>query len=893
MDEQLITAIEQKNLALVEELLAAGANPNATKGTKTAYQLVPHGGDQIKCALIEAGAEDPELKTSLVWVLITGRTKAVQTLIDKGADINVKTYSGTPIHAAARIGHLEIVEMLITAGADVDAGNLSGTPLMSAIEQGYTEIALKLIAAGAYPNYNSTIGGTPPIAIAAAQGFPDVIQALISSGAEINTKVRHITLNQLVIQQEASSALGTAFEAMEALGRMMESLEGVENDQEINSDRMAQIQSEIAQIKAASTQQKTHSTKPENAIDTNPVIIAARCGHTAALTTLLEAGADPHQKDGEGLSAYDWAIRNEYPNILDVLRRFGVNGKIISADEKLLLAAENGDLAVVQDCLNTGANPNARDIRRQTLDRTPLILACSAGYLRIVELLLKAGADFHLTDLGADAKPVSKTLLEHTDPETILSMNYRFGRTPLMYAAAGGHSEIVQTLLQLGADANDQDTIAYTPLALASENNHLAVVRLLVSAGADVNQAVAYGNTPLILACTAGAVEIAEMLLTHGASITQTNRDGETVLMKAAKVSSLPLVRLLIEHGADVNAVSKERKTAIAEAAGASHYVQVEPNAPNSKFTHREYRGDGKCWEWQPLNEDHIIEVVQVLLQAGADPNLPNCETTPLIEAARNNQLHLLQTLLNAGARLEVRSSDGDTAVVLAKLYNHLHILEFLQEYTGTDLSEFENTKTEDDEETEENRWGEEIEQPDFSVAAQNPNYLQAVNDLANLCGSKPISNEYWLGCFSIHVDSKRRQHINTEELQRQFLERGCFVYEPDSYYGNGPENLCIVPTTDKYEVIALHQTNGCNYGIGPGYVIQWLKDLEAKQSFILTCIAHDTLGGRFLNPIQEPEGLANLMYDFCPDIVDQGCGSVEILAENLDNSDRLYFWWD
>ncbi|MBE9229991.1 DUF4253 domain-containing protein [Phormidium sp. LEGE 05292] len=101
------------------------------------------------------------------------------------------------------------------------------------------------------------------------------------------------------------------------------------------------------------------------------------------------------------------------------------------------------------------------------------------------------------------------------------------------------------------------------------------------------------------------------------------------------------------------------------------------------------------------------------------------------------------------------------------------------------------------------------------------------------------------------------------------------------------------MPTTDKYDAIALHQTNGCNYGIGPGYVVQWLKDLDREQPFVLTCIARDTLAGRFLTTIKNPEELAERMYVFCSDIVDQGCGSVEILAEELASTHKLFFWWD
>lgn len=151
---------------------------------------------------------------------------------------------------------------------------------------------------------------------------------------------------------------------------------------------MAEMQSEIAGIEAMAASQKMRSTEPETAVDTFPVIITARCGHAEALATLLEAGADPHRKDGEGLSAYDWAVRNEYPNVLAVLRQFGVAGTQISVDEKLLLAAETGAVDIVQDCPRQGAAVNARDARRQTWDKTALMLAAKAGHLPVVQVLL-------------------------------------------------------------------------------------------------------------------------------------------------------------------------------------------------------------------------------------------------------------------------------------------------------------------------------------------------------------------------------------------------------------------------------------------------------------------------------------------------------------------------
>jgi hypothetical protein len=47
------------------------------------------------------------------------------------------------------------------------------------------------------------------------------------------------------------------------------------------------------------------------------------------------------------------------------------------------------------------------------------------------------------------------------------------------------------------------------------------------------------------------------------------------------------------------------------------------------------------------------------------------------------------------------------------------------------------------------------------------------------------------------------------------------------------------------------------------------------------------------LKPVKKPAALAKRMYDFCPDIVDQGVGDVKELAAELKRTGKLYFWWD
>jgi hypothetical protein len=115
-------------------------------------------------------------------------------------------------------------------------------------------------------------------------------------------------------------------------------------------------------------------------------------------------------------------------------------------------------------------------------------------------------------------------------------------------------------------------------------------------------------------------------------------------------------------------------------------------------------------------------------------------------------------------------------------------------------------------------------------------------------------------------------------------------VFSPDSTFDN---RIAVVPTTDKYQVLFAMQTNGQNYDLMPDDVVAWLRALEKHQPFLLTCAGFDFVGGRFTTQIAKPAALAKRMYEFCPDIVDQGCGDTKALAAELRKSQTFFFWWD
>ena len=177
---------------------------------------------------------------------------------------------------------------------------------------------------------------------------------------------------------------------------------------------------------------------------------------------------------------------------------------------------------------------------------------------------------------------------------------------------------------------------------------------------------------------------------------------------------------------------------------------------------------------------------------------------------------------------------------------------------------------------------------PDFSIAVKSAKFLAAMGELEKLCGTKRQPMAEVNGGFTLHVESGREFDLDT--VQRDFLKKGAYVFSPDS---NFERSLGILPTTDKYDVLLAMQTNGQNYDLMPQDVVAWLRKLEGEQPFAITSAGFDFLGGKFLSKIAKPAELAKQMYEFCPDIVDQGAGDVKALAAELRKSGTLYFWWD
>ena len=246
-----------------------------------------------------------------------------------------------------------------------------------------------------------------------------------------------------------------------------------------------------------------------------------------------------------------------------------------------------------------------------------LMHAAYAGTVEIMEALLDSGAD--------------------------LKASNRRKATALHWAISDPAK--VKLLLMKGADVDAKTVDGRTPLySAASLPTGASVVRLLLEVGADADARTITGNTPLFAAVTAG-VENVRLLLDKGANPNATSQTGATPLMA---VRSSDVVALLVSRGADVTAQSKRGETALGDAAGRGDLVAVRLLLDKGADVNaKDYRGYTPLMHATQYDRDSP-DVIRLLLARGASVNVTAEGHTPMSIAARRGDTELTRLLREA-----------------------------------------------------------------------------------------------------------------------------------------------------------------------------------------------------------------------------------------------------
>jgi ankyrin repeat protein len=424
-------------------------------------QTTPKAGPAVQARLRTAQKEDVNRRnadgsTPLQWAVFNGDVAEATRLVRAGADVSLaNNYGATPMSLAAEVGNTDMLKVLLEAGANVDSPNADGqTALLAVSRTGNVAAAKLLLDHGAAVDAKEKFGGQTALMWASARRHPEMMQLLISKGADVNARStdrdyqRHVTAEGRPKSLDSGGFTPLLYAARENCAGCVDVL--LKNKADIDLP------------------------DPDGV---SPLLLAIMNANWDLAKQLITAGADVNQ----------WDIFGEAPLLTAVDLRNRIDGGRASIDP---INTTKG-VAIVNLLLEHGADPNMQlffkpaNVRGGsttfTRGATPLIRAATNGDLEVVKILLAHGADatvsmadrqtpIHAAITGRGTEPQVVELIKvlqkaGTDVNVVALVNHPEeirGGTALHYAVRKRYKEVIKLLASFKIDMNavDQDGLS-------------------------------------------------------------------------------------------------------------------------------------------------------------------------------------------------------------------------------------------------------------------------------------------------------------------------------------------------------------------------------------------------------------------------------------------------
>ena len=570
---------------------------------------------------------------------------------------------------------IETLIELYNKGMNFDCKDDSGkTPLMTAVESNNLEIVGNLIYDAEVDFEIKDNTGHTATYIAAIKGYYEIMNCLISGGAEFEIENENgLTLMKYLLKNKSEEGISLLINY------------GIDIDKEYNNKY--------------------------------PIYKACKYGNINILKLLLEASKD--------LDIYQYgklplikAIKNKFMEGIKLLTRYGFELDISTStgNSSLYYAFKTKDETIVDYIIKHGeidVKKKVKEILFKIVNKKDVgLFNFFTDYLEKMDIPVNyniKNMDSTLLDLTIvrNTKEIFDVLIKKG-----VDLNYFINFPPLHKATLFGRSEMLEIIIEKNVDLNQLSLDGYTALGIAIKKGYDDCVAILISAGAKVNKPGHRSISCLEIAIDSDKSRFIKILHSNGARIDIKDSNGDTLIHRAINIGSETSIKELHDIGLNLDEKNNAGITPLfysIELKKLSCLKQLITLGVN--INQKDSKGFSvlhcACKKGFLLGITYLLDAgininikgingitplitsarfnrensIYVLVQRGANLEQSTyTKETALITAVANGNLNSVKALINSGANFKIRDKNQKTLIEISELNNHFTIAEYLRD---------------------------------------------------------------------------------------------------------------------------------------------------------------------------------------------------------------------
>ncbi|HAQ60547.1 TPA: hypothetical protein DCR49_00850 [Candidatus Delongbacteria bacterium] len=418
------------------------------------------------------------------------------------------------------------------------------------------------------------------------------------------------------------------------------------------------------------------------------VFEAAYLGEIQKLNHYIQDGTDLNKKDDDGdLPLTLAASYNQYEAVKLLLENYADINKKTGFGRTALMEADS--LKVVELLLKSGANIDLKD----EAGDNALLLAAAKCNLKKAEVLLKLSSDINETNILGQTPLIKAIVNDYCNENQKLNfvnvllarkaevgLKDKNNKTAYIISKERNYNNISKLLLEKGAQ-EDKYSLDPNSLIQALLDKEYDRAKMMINNGVELN--FIRGNfSPLI--CSIENIEIMKLLLAKGADVNLKNKMNMTALTIAVMANNVNAVRLLLENNADVNVISTlNDQTPLMFAQQNKNQAIIKMlKEKGSDINAKDSNGNTALIMEigiDPVNMDEVKYLVKNTNQI----NLFNNQgLSPLFKAIASDNIELVKFLLQNGADINQINKNGVNVLTVAKkMKNNPEMIKLLKDF--------------------------------------------------------------------------------------------------------------------------------------------------------------------------------------------------------------------